>query len=134
MIRKIGPVIIAVLGAVLLLRTLGAFTPAPPDTFLGLSAQLKNKDTNRPITEAVVTLVGNGFPPQATTQVNGVMGVLSSSRAEAVPLTLAVAGYKPYNLTIFRQERVMICTQCMMPVLLLTPNRRTLPKGRKILP
>ena len=115
---------VAVVGVVVLLLMHSGFTLVRDKSFLRLAGQLVNKDTRKPVGNAVVTLVGAGLPAQTRTGRNGLISAFSSSPAQYVQVKMVVAGYKPYTLLLTRQEPVTSCLQCMLQDFLLTPMPR----------
>jgi len=107
--EKIGVIVVAALGCLLLIRSLTGLAHASDDTFLRIVGHLENKDTGKAVPNAVVMLVGAGLPPQTRADSNGIQVVIR------------VAGYLPHSLVIARRERLSVCGPCMMPVFSLTP-------------
>jgi len=119
--EKIGVIVVAALGCLLLIRSLTGLAHASDDTFLRIVGHLENKDTGKAVPNAVVMLVGAGLPPQTRADSNGNIGASSSSSAEHIQVVIRVAGYLPHSLVIARRERLSVCGPCMMPVFSLTP-------------
>ncbi len=101
----------------------GIFSPPTDQTSLWFQGFLRDRDTGRLMGNTVVTLVGDGLPPQTTTLQDGNFGISSSSEAEQMPVALVVAGYEPYVLTVVRKEPLpeVGSYSDSIPTLFLTP-------------